>query len=350
MNPSDPIRPSETDHSLQPSRRKFVGGVATGLAAAMSSTALGAPEDGGAEKPAKVPAQSVKKDPLEQYPKPPFEKQLQEWPGLAGKMNPKPDHGERSYQGSGRLAGRKALITGGDSGIGRAVAIAYAREGADVAINYLPEEEEDAKEVVEMIRAAGRKAVALPGDIRTETFCKQLVEDAVDQLGGLDILVNNAGRQQSVDSILHLTSEAFDATYKTNFYAIFWITKAAVPHLKPGASIINTGSEQAEDPSPNLLDYASTKAAIINFSKSLPKQLAEKGIRVNAVAPGPVWTPLQISGGQPQEKLPKFGMKTALKRAGQPAELAPAYVLLASQESSFVTGLVYSVTGGKGEA
>lgn len=333
-----------------PSRRKFVGGMATGLVAAMSSSALGESEAGVREGVPRAPGQSVKQDPLDQYPKPPFEKQRQEWPGLAGKMTPRPDHGEKSYQGSGRLVGRKALITGGDSGIGRAVAIAYAREGADVAINYLPAEESDAEEVIELIRAAGRKAIALPGDIRDEDFCKKLVKEATEQLGGLDILVNNAGRQQSVDSILDLTTEAFDATYKTNFYAIFWITKAAVPHLKPGAAIINTGSEQAEDPSPNLLDYASTKAAIINFTKSLSKQLAEKGIRVNAVAPGPVWTPLQISGGQPQEKLPKFGQKTALKRAGQPAELAPAYVLLASQESSFVTGLVYSVTGGKGEA
>jgi NAD(P)-dependent dehydrogenase (short-subunit alcohol dehydrogenase family) len=310
---------------------------------------MGQSETKAGEAAPKAPGQSVKQNPLDQYPKPPFQKQLQDWPGLAGKMTPQPDHGEKSYQGSGRLAGRKALITGGDSGIGRAAAIAFAREGADVAICYLPAEESDAKEVVDLIRAAGRKAVALPGDIRSEEFCKKLVADAVAGLGGLDILVNNAGRQQSVESILDLTTEQFDATYKTNFYAIFWITKAAVPHLQPGASIINTGSEQADDPSPNLVDYASTKAAIINFTKSLSKQLAEKGIRVNAVAPGPVWTPLQISGGQPQEKIPKFGQKTALKRAGQPAELAPAYVLLASQESSFVTGHVYSVTGGRGE-
>ncbi|QUE53303.1 SDR family oxidoreductase [Luteolibacter ambystomatis] len=312
-------------------------------------TASGRSEESANEFPANQPSQTRMQDPTDQYPKPPFPKQKQEWPGLAGKMTPRPDHGEKSYQGSGRLAGRKALVTGGDSGIGRAAAIAFAREGADVAINYLPAEESDAREVVELIRAAGRKAVALPGDIRDEAFCKKLVEDAVKELGGLDILVNNAGRQQSVDSILDLTTEEFDATYKTNFYAIFWITKAAIPHLKPGATIINTGSEQAEDPSPNLLVYASTKAAIINFTKSLSKQLAAKGIRVNAVAPGPVWTPLQISGGQPQEKLPKFGEKTALKRAGQPAELASAYVFLASQESSFVTGLVYSVTGGQGE-
>jgi NAD(P)-dependent dehydrogenase (short-subunit alcohol dehydrogenase family) len=262
-------------------------------------------------------------------------------------MTPRPDHGEKSYEGSGRLAGRKALITGGDSGIGRAVAIAFAREGADVAISYYPSEEPDAKEVVELIRAAGRKAVTLPGDIREEAVCQKIVADAVRELGGLDILVNNAGRQQSRDSILDLTTEDFDATYKTNCYAPFWITKAAVPHLQPGASIIFTASEQAMDPSPNLFDYASTKAVNANFTKSLSKQLAAKGIRVNAVAPGPVWTPLQISGGQPQDKLATFGEKTAFHRAGQPAELAPAYVLLASQESSFVTGHIYDVQGGK---
>lgn len=288
----------------------------------------------------------MKQNPLDQYPKAPFPKQLQEWPGLTSKMTPRPDHGEGSYRGSGRLKGRRALITGGDSGIGRAVAIAFAREGADVAINYYPTEEPDAKEVVNLIQAAGRNAVALPGDIRDEEFCKKLVDDAVRLLGGLDILVNNAARQQSRDSILDLTTEDFDATYKTNCYAPFWITKAAVPHLQPGASIIFTASEQAIDPSPNLFDYASTKAVNSNFTKSLSKQLADRGIRVNAVAPGPVWTPLQISGGQPQEKLASFGEKTALKRAGQPAELAPAFVLLASQESSFVTGHIYDVQGG----
>jgi NAD(P)-dependent dehydrogenase (short-subunit alcohol dehydrogenase family) len=338
-----------TDETSVPTRRQFVGGMTTGLVAAIAAPALGQQGSQDASS-GKVPDQSVKTNPLDQYPKPPFQKQQQPWPGLAGKMTPRPDHGEKSYEGSGRLAGRKALITGGDSGIGRATAIAFAREGADVAINYLPAEESDAKEVVELIRAAGRKAVALPGDIREEAFCEKLVADAVRELGGLDILVNNAGRQQSRDSILELTTEDFDATYKTNCYAPFWITKAAVPHLLPGASIIFTASVQATDPSPNLFDYASTKAVNANFAKSLSKQLAEKGIRVNAVAPGPVWTPLQVSGGQPQDKLPEFGEKTALKRAGQPAELAPAYVFLASQESSFVTGHIYDVQGGKGEA
>jgi hypothetical protein len=261
-------------------------------------------------------------------------------------MKPRPDHGEISYRGNGRLKGLKALITGGDSGIGRAAAIAFAREGADVAINYLPVEESDAAEVVELIRAEGRQAVALPGDIRSEKFCQKLVRAAVKGLGGLNILVNNAGKQQAVDSILDLTTEQFDATFKTNIYAMFWITKAALPHLKAGASIINTSSIQAYDPSPNLLDYAQTKSAIVSFTKSLAQQLAEKGIRVNAVAPGPFWTPLQASGGQPPEKVQKFGEQAAMGRPGQPVELAPVYVLLASSESSYATGQVYGASGG----
>ena len=326
-----------------------MSGLATGVTAALAGPALGKTSDNAAAEKI-APTQSVMQNPLEEYPKPPFPKQHQEWPGLVSKMDPRPDHGEKTYQGSGRLAGRKALVTGGDSGIGRATAIAFAREGADVAIVYLPAEESDAKEVIDLIHAAGRKAVGLPGDLREEAFCRKLVAEAVRELGGLDILVNNAGRQQSRESILELTTEDFDATYKTNCYAPFWITKAAVPHLQPGASIIFTASVQAQEPSPNLVDYASTKAVNANFAKSLSKQLAPKGIRVNAVAPGPVWTPLQVCGGQPEEKLPKFGEKTALKRAAQPAELAPAYVFLASQEASFVTGHIYDVQGGKGEA
>jgi NAD(P)-dependent dehydrogenase (short-subunit alcohol dehydrogenase family) len=263
-------------------------------------------------------------------------------------MDPIPDHGEKSYQGHGRLKGRKALITGGDSGIGRAAAIAFAREGADVAINHLPEEKADAAEVIQLIQAEGRKAVSLPGDIRDERFCEKLVANAAEELGGLDILVNNAGKQQAVDSILDLTTEQFDATFKTNVYALFWITKAAVPLLKPGSTIINTSSVQAYDPSPNLLDYAQTKSAIVAFTKSLAQQLAEKGIRVNAVAPGPYWTPLQSSGGQPPEKVQKFGAETAMGRPGQPVELAPIYVLLASEESSYATGQVYGASGGGG--
>ncbi|MDB4981240.1 MAG: hypothetical protein JWM82_1992, partial [Myxococcales bacterium] len=231
---------------------------------------------------------------------------------------------------------------------GRAVAIAFAREGADVAINYLPEEEPDAKEVIALISAEGRKAIAIPGDIRDEAFCQKLVATAVGKLGGLDILVNNAGRQQQRKSILDLSTADFDATMKTNVYALFWITKAAVPHLSAGASIINTASEQAYDPSPNLLDYAPTKAAIANFTKALARQLASQGIRVNAVAPGPVWTPLQPSGGQPTDKLPHFGGDAPLGRPGQPAELATPFVLLASQEASYATGQVYGASGGKG--
>ncbi|MBS0659339.1 MAG: SDR family oxidoreductase [Verrucomicrobia bacterium] len=329
-----------------------MGALASGVGAALAAPLLaeGAESGDGGARPAGLgPTQSVKQNPAEQYFRGPFKKQSQPWPGLAGKMSPLPDHGEKSYQGSGRLRGRKALITGGDSGIGRATAIAFVREGADVAINYLPAEEPDAKELVDLLRGEGGKLVLLPGDLREEDFCRKLVGDAVRELGGLDILVNNAARQQAVESILDLTSEAFDATWKTNFYAIFWLTKAALPHLQPGASIINTASEQAYDPSPHLLDYAATKAAIVSFTKSLSQQLGARGIRVNAVAPGPVWTPLQVSGGQPQDELPEFGQKTSLKRAGQPAELAPLFVLLASQEASFATGQVHGASGGGGQ-
>ncbi|WP_295995187.1 SDR family oxidoreductase [Rugamonas sp.] len=287
-------------------------------------------------------------DPVSAYPAPPFPFQQQPWPGLVGKMSPRPDHGETSYKGSGRLKGRKALLTGGDSGIGRAAAIAYAREGADVAISYLPAEEADAREVVALIRAEGRKAVAIPGDIKDEAFCKKLVADAARELGGLDILVNNAARQFSRDSILDITTAQFDETFKTNVYAMFWITKAAVPLLKPGATIINTASVNAYNPGENIIDYAATKGAIMIFTKGLAKQLATKGIRVNAVAPGPFWTPLQVTGGQPPEKLPEFGADTPMKRPGQPAELAAVYVLLASNESSYATGQVYGAVGGEG--
>ncbi|MGC6389997.1 SDR family oxidoreductase [Ewingella sp. S1.OA.A_B6] len=285
---------------------------------------------------------------VESFPTPPFEKQKQPFPGLAGKMKPVPDHGETSYKGSSRLEGRKALITGGDSGIGRAVAIAFAREGAEVVINYLPEEEPDAKEVVELLRGEGRKIIPLPGDIRDEKFCQKLVHDAVEQLGGLDLLVNNAGRQQFCDSIKDLTTEAFDATFKTNVYAMFWITKAALEHLPRGSSIINTSSVQAFQPSDNLLDYAQTKASIVAFTKSLAKQLAADGIRVNAVAPGPYWTVLQTSGGQPQEKVEKFGEHAPMGRPGQPAEIASLYVTFASSENSYSSGQVWCSDGGTG--
>ena len=281
------------------------------------------------------------------YPQPPFAEQQQPWPGLACRMQPPPDHGETSYVGSGRLAGRKALITGGDSGIGRAVAIAFAREGADVAINYLPQEEEDARAVVALVEQAGRRAVALPGDLRDAAFCRQLVGDAVERLGGLDILVNNAARQASFPSIADIPDAHFDDVLKTNVYALFHVTKAALPHLKRGAAIINTSSVQAFDPSECLLDYAATKAAILSMTRSLAKQLGKQGIRVNAVAPGPYWTPLQPSGGQPPDKLVKFGADTPLGRPGQPAEIAAQYVLLASHESSFTTGNVWGSTGGE---
>lgn len=288
-------------------------------------------------------------DPSGKYPKPPFKKQSQAWPGLASEMDPPPDHGENSYRGSGRLAGRKALITGGDSGMGRAAAIAFAREGADVAINYFPTEEPDARQVIELIKAEQRNGLALPGDIRGEAFCQDLVRKTVEGLGGLDIVVCNAGRQQARQSILDLSSEDFDATMKTNIYAPFWIIKAALPHLKPGSVIIGTASEQAYDPSPDLYDYAQTKAATMNYVKSLAKQLGPKGIRVNGVAPGPVWTPLQVSGGATMEKLQKFGSQTSFGRPGQPAELASIYVQLAAPDASFATGQIYGSAGGTGQ-
>jgi len=325
-------------------RRGFIQQASLGIVAAGF---LGAPAIAQqTQEPSAPPLQ----DPAAKYPKPPFPEQKQPWPGLASKMTPRPDHGETSYRGSGRLRGRRALITGGDSGMGRAAAIAYAREGADVAINYLPAEEPDAQEVVQLIRAAGRKAVALPGDIRNEEFCQKLVADAVKNLGGLDIVVCNAGRQQTHASILDISTEQFDWTMKTNIYAPFWILKAALPHLPPGAAIIATASEQAYDPSPDLYDYAQTKAATMNYVKSLAKQLGPKGIRVNGVAPGPIWTPLQISGGATQEKIRNFGGDTVFKRPGQPAELASTYVELAANDgSSFTTGQIYGISGGKGQ-
>jgi len=285
-------------------------------------------------------------DPTTQYYTEGFPKQKQPAPGVQAKMDPVPDCGEKSYVGSGRLKDRKALVTGGDSGIGRAAAIAYAREGADVVINYLPAEEEDAQEVKALIEAEGRKAVLIPGDLTDEAFTRSLVNQARDALGGLDILALVAGKQTAVEDIADLTSEQFEQTYKTNVFSLFWIKQEALKFLQPGASIITTSSVEAYQPNATLLDYASTKAAILNFTRGLAKQVAEKGIRVNSVAPGPVWTALQISGGQPQEKLPKFGQSTPLKRAGQPAEVAAIYVYLASQESSYVTAEVHGVTGG----
>ncbi|WP_413317129.1 SDR family oxidoreductase [Agrococcus sp. 1P02AA] len=285
-------------------------------------------------------------NPVTRYPviEPPEQDQAE--PGLDQQLLPKSDRGERSYRGTGRLEGRKALITGGDSGIGAAVAIAFAREGADVAINYLPDEEPDAQEVKRIVEEAGRTAVLLPGDLTDKAFCESLVADAVQGLGGLDILVNNAGKQIAAKSLAELPDEQMVDTYAVNVFAMFRITRAALEHLQPGSTIINTTSVVAYMAPEVLVDYASTKAAINNFTKSLGQQLAPQGIRVNAVAPGPIWTPLQPSGGQPKEALPEFGQSTPLGRAGQPTELAPAYVFLASPESSYVIGETLNVNGG----
>ncbi|WP_032916971.1 SDR family oxidoreductase, partial [Mesorhizobium erdmanii] len=287
-------------------------------------------------------------DPATKYTSEPFKEQRQEWPALQRAMDPVPDCGETSYRGSDRLAGRKALVTGGDSGIGRAAVIAFAREGADVAINYFPSEEPDAQDVAELIRAEGKKAVLIPGDLTDQKFCVELVERAHRELGGLDILVNNAAYQQSKPSIDDISFEQFDRTLKTNLYAMFWITKTAIPLMKPGAAIINTASVNSFNPGEELLDYATTKGGIAIFTKGLAKQLAKRGIRVNAVAPGPVWTPLQVAGGQLPGKLEEFGQDTPLGRAGQPAELAALFVLLASGEITYTDGSVFGANGGTG--
>ena len=284
------------------------------------------------------------KDPREKYEQPPQPKQQQPMPGKESEMNPKVDHGEESYKGSGKLTGRKAIITGSDSGIGRAVAIAFAREGADVLIAYL-NEDEDAKETAKWVEQAGRKAVLVAGDIQDEAHCKEIVERAVKEFGGLDILVNNAAFQATHESLQDISSEELDKTFRTNIMAMFYLCKAAEPHLKPGSTVINTTSINAYKPSPGLLAYATTKGAIQNFTAGLGQLWAEKGIRVNCVAPGPIWTPL-IPSTMPPEKVDKFGKDVPLKRAGQPAELAPAYVLLASDGSSYMTSSTIQVTGG----
>ena len=283
-------------------------------------------------------------NPLEQYPKPPHPDQQQPTPGTEAEMQPKVDHGEKSYKGSGKLTGRKAVITGADSGIGRAVAIAFAREGADVLISYL-NEDEDAKETAKWVEDAGKKAVLVAGDIQDENHCQEIIDRAVQELGGIDILVNNAAFQMSHESLQELTAEEIDRTFRTNVYAMFYLCRFAEPHLKPGATVINTTSINAYKPSPGLLAYAATKGAIQNFTAGLGQLWAEKGIRVNCVAPGPVWTPL-IPSTMPAEKVKNFGQDVPLKRAGQPAELAPAYVLLASQDSSYMTSSTIQVTGG----
>lgn len=289
---------------------------------------------------------SQSNNPLTQYFNDDFPKQHQDAPAVQAKMEPIPDCGEESYKGSGKLIGKKALITGGDSGIGRAAAIAYAREGADVFLNYLPEEQQDAEEVKALVEAAGQKAYLLAGDLSDETFCQQLVKEAHESLGGIDILALVAGKQQAVEDIMDLSTEQLRKTYEINVFSLFWVVKAALPLLKEGASIITTTSVQGYNPSANLLDYASTKFAINGFTRGLAKQVAPKGIRVNSVAPGPIWTPLQISGGQPSENIPEFGQETPLKRSGQPVELSSVYVFLASDDASYVTAQIYGVTGG----
>lgn len=288
----------------------------------------------------------VMQNPLTQYRQDGYPKQLQKAPGVQEDMIPVPDCGEESYKGSGKLQGRKALITGGDSGIGRAAAIAYAREGADIAVNYVESEHDDAESLKDLLDKEGRKVILIPGDLRDEAFNKQMVEKAYDELGGLDILCLVAGKQVAKEDILDITTEQLRSTFEINVYSLFWTVKAALPLLPPGATIITTTSIQAYQPSEHLLDYAATKSAIVAFTRALAKQIAKKGIRVNSVAPGPVWTALQVSGGQPQDKLPKFGQNTPLERAGQPVELSAVYVLLASQESSYTTAEVYGITGG----
>lgn len=327
-----------------PSRRDLV----RGMAAAGLGTTLATPAMAAAAASPQSAAPMPLVNPVDRFPKPPFQYQTQPWPALQSRMTPVPDCGETSYRGSGRLAGRKALVTGGDSGIGRAAAIAYAREGADVAINYLPAEQSDAEDVARYIRQAGRKAVLIPGDLRDEAFCGQLVTKAMQQLGGLDILVSNAAYQQARDSILEITTAQLDQTMKTNVYAQFWLAKAAIPHLPAGSAIICTTSINAQTPSKAILDYACTKGAIMIFVRGLAKQLVEKGIRVNGVAPGPFWTPLQVAGGQTEEGLKSFGSQTPMGRPGQPVELASVYVELAAATSTYTTGQIYGETGGVG--
>jgi len=326
------------------SRRDLLKGAAiAGLAPAAAMAA--------APAAAQVQAGAAPVDPRTKYTNQPFPEQRQKWPALQRDMTPVPDSGERSYRGSGRLQGRKALVTGGDSGIGRAAAIAYAREGADVAINYYPSEEPDAQDLAKLLRAEGRKLVLLPGDLTDQAFTTGLAGKAARALGGLDILVNNAAYQQSKESIAEISFEQFDRTMKTNLYAMFWLTKTAVPLMKPGSAIINTGSVNSVSPESELLDYATTKGGILIFTKGLAKQLAEKGIRVNMVAPGPIWTPLQVAGGQLPGKMGEFGQDkkaNPLGRAGQPAELAGLFVTLAEEGNSYTSGSAFGANGAAG--
>jgi len=324
------------DHSTRRDMLRGAALVGAGISAAGTASFAAAQEK---------PAMS---DPTTAYPSEPFPEQKQPWPALQRNMKPVPDCGEASYKGSGRLAGRKALITGGDSGIGRAAAIAFAREGADIAINYYPTEEPDAQDLATLLRAEKRRVTLLPGDLTDQAYCTALVAKANKAMGGIDIVVNNAAYQQSKASIMEISAEQFDRTMKTNVYAMFHICKAAIPLLQPGASIINTASVNSVSPGEELLDYATTKAAIAIFTKGLAKQLGSKGIRVNAVAPGPVWTPLQVAGGQLPGKMGEFGQDTPLGRAGQPVELASLYVTLAEAGTSFTSGSIFGANGGTG--
>jgi NAD(P)-dependent dehydrogenase (short-subunit alcohol dehydrogenase family) len=285
-------------------------------------------------------------DPKAQEPKPEYKEQNIQHPGVEQEMQTKPDHGEESYQGLGRLTGKVALITGGDSGIGRAVAIAFAREGAEVVFTYLPEEEPDANETASWVQKAGRKAIKIPGDLRQEQHCNEVVERAFQEFGKLDILVHNAAFQMSREKLEEIPTEEFDRTFKTNVYALFWLGRAALPRMQPGSAMINTASIQAYDPSSSLAPYAATKAAIVSLTKTLSQLAMKHGVRVNAVAPGPVWTPL-IPSTMPEEKVKNFGKDTLFERAAQPVEIAPLYVFLASNEARYVTGEVYGVTGGQ---
>jgi NAD(P)-dependent dehydrogenase (short-subunit alcohol dehydrogenase family) len=290
--------------------------------------------------------QSAGEGPARRQPEPAFGEQNQPHPGSSGAMDPEPDYGEETYRGTGRLTDKRVLITGADSGIGRAVALAFAREGADIALAYLEEEEEDAQTVVELVRKAGRRALALPGDVRREAHCRELIARTAEEFGGLDVLVNNAAYQMSQpDGLAAISTEQLDRVMKTNVYAMFWLTAAALPHLGPGSAIINTASVQGYQPSPHLLDYAVSKAAIVNFTHGLAQQLAPDGIRVNAVAPGPVWTPL-IPATMPPDKVAEFGKQSPFGRPAQPAEMAPAYVFLASKEAAYITGEIVNATGG----
>jgi NAD(P)-dependent dehydrogenase (short-subunit alcohol dehydrogenase family) len=286
-------------------------------------------------------------NPVDRYPQPELPEQALEWPGLESEMEPRPDYGEESYRGSGRLSGKAAIITGGDSGIGRAVALAFAREGADVLISYLEAEESDAQETARVVEESGKKAVPMPGDIRDEDHCKNIVEQAVRRFGKIDVLVNNAAYQMVRNGIQEVSSEQFDQTFRTNVYAMFYLCKAALPHMQPGASIINTCSKEAYHPKPSLLDYAATKGAIVTFSKALAQETTPQGIRVNVVAPGPVWTPLIPASYPPEQGVSMFGGSQPIGRPAQPTEVAPAYVFLASRESSYISGEVIGVVGGE---